>query len=1131
MKLTDEQQLIIQHTGAQVVVAGAGTGKTETLIRHILHLLLEKKYALHEVVAITFTEKAAAEMRERVYKTISHQYDSAVDEEEKQCIQQLRINFPAQNRITTIDGFNASLLASYPEFSPLPVDYQIVDDYSGFILKTETQRAFLKELETNETLTELLEQFLALYEQMEQSLFEKIVFLAAQPSEELEELAKEISREEFEERLYLLLPPHAQQMRKRFLASVPKDFPHEFNQLLHNPANVYQSGGMFTKEGVISKNWLKKNTQFAELAEVWPKNSAKSIKEGKAFLEKYPFIEDSASSTGDVFQEDWECHQALRQIAVFALLYQKKYQDTIRKLGTVKFEDVAGAALEMLEKNPGLREEVRRSIKHILVDEFQDTNRVQWRLIELLRGDDNVMLVGDPKQSIYRFRGADVAVFDEVRTTFEASRQRELTVSQRAVPALVHFYNDLFADVFATANGRESYEAAHQDLHIGRGHEPHSGVTWIQGIENQENDGYEEDKYEEILPDKETAKESLLTALAHFLRLLQTDAESLAAHGGGKTILLPAYEKIAQKLADNEPGVIGVLCATHNVKQKLEKVLRDHDVKFSSYHGRGFYSSLPVLLAINLARFFYRQEDSLALAGMLRSPLGGVSDVTLARLSLLDTTLWNALSQAATDPAHLPEEQEHLARLFEMFLAWRDAARVLPFSDVLEKVWNDSWLSFYFELGNDGGQQEENFSKLIDVLRKAQQASEYGLLEVIEFLQTLRDQESKEADAELPEGGSVQLMTVHASKGLGFDMTILAQLDGASGTYREQVRAGVLGSPPRKYFALKSMDGKDSKKESALWAILKSEDAAREEAEFKRQLYVACTRAKDHLILVIPPEMKNSKAGRWLEPFKHTHALAHYNLSGLQDLMSSVSQTTLTAQEGLTGLPVEIEKPLDGTALPVEISVSQLLDHVFPEAEKEQSPLDESEENAIPFDAKSRGSLIHRLLEWDGKSNLTSLANLMRFYNLALGNTKEIQQLAQSARDHLLQLPLGHDAALHEVPFTLSAKTLQGHFSEVAMSASLKTWINNPQGGQWCNGIIDYLAPVTNGGYAILDFKTHWNPAVQHSAFTRNRIEMQLQIYALAVEQLGFEVKKLYALRIYGDNGQVELEQFDLPGK
>lgn len=1102
MKLNKDQEKIVMHDGAQIVVAGAGTGKTETLTQHIMYLLLEKKYELREVVAMTFTEKAAAEMRERVYKAISEKVLSTKDikdYEELFRLEQLRRDFPAQNRITTIDGFNAGLLSAYPEYSPLPADYQVVDDYSEFILETDTRRAFLQEIEKDEL---LLEQFLAFHEQMEQKkLLGTIVELAREKSGDLRELQQDISREEFEDELRKMIPVNEQSLWEDYVESLPDDIPGDVLQVLRDKENAIS---ILTETGGFRKKWLDANVTSTDFVDNWPQETVKNFDTWRKYLKKYAMVFDAEKLSPDFFEMDWACHQALRKLAAMALLYQQVERDIIRSQGRVRFQDVAEAALEMLKNYPAQLEEIRRGIRHILVDEFQDTSLVQWDLIQLLRGKSNIMLVGDPKQSIYRFRGADVTVFEKVRVQkFATNEQRELTESQRSCPELVRFYNDLFAGVLSTQEDRPAYEAAHQDLQIADRKQKESdektvkgGVTWI----------------ESTFEENEMVMTNPAAALAMFLRSLQEDACSISE--GESKVLLPQYQEISQKLAKNESGVIGVLFATHAKKKEAEKVLRAADVQFSSYHGRGFYDSMPVLLAINLARFFNDPQDNLALTGILRSPLCGVTDDLIAALTLQNDDLWQALQNLADEDHHL------FAQIAKMLKGWLDVSRVLPFSDVLEKVWNDSWLPFYFQLEDDGGQQEENFYKLVDILRNAQRDKEYGMAEIVAFLQTLRDKKASEAEAELPEGGSVQLMTVHAAKGLGFDMTILAQTDRSAGATSRKVRSGELGNPPQKYFSIKSLDREDSKTETTLWSLLRRDDAARERAELKRQLYVACTRAKEHLVLLEPAESRPNSWGKWLESVRGIHGLQRYTYTRLQQLKADWPQKT---EEKKSKEMSPVQEPLDGTDLPAKISVSQLLDHLFPQAEKDIESIEENEMRERSFGAKERGSLIHRLLEWDGKSTFTALENLMRFNGLPVNDSHAMHDLAQAVRAELLQLPFDHKNAQQEFAFVLPAAKLRECVGEMELEEDLEEWLAADD--SWCNGIIDYLVPLQSGGHAILDFKTHWNPAAQHSEATQKRIKKQLQLYAVAAKQLGFDVKNLYAMRIYGNSGEIQLEE------
>ena len=1099
--LTGQQNEIINHDGAQIVVAGAGTGKTTTLTQYILYLLQEKKYSLKEIVAITFTEKAAGEMREKVYKEIPPAIRDAKDMPELYRLTNLQVDFPAQNRIMTIDAFYASLLSSYPEFSPLPAEYQIIDDYSGFVLETESQQAFFNELSQNENHAELFSDFLNLYDRIGQSrLLNIITDLAKETHEELQRLTVEKTRKEFEADLLSLLMQHGGELWESFLASLPEDIPTELDAPLHDLEAVIKPRGIFGVDGKFNKKSREAYPEFT--AALQPKIAAtvKALKDHH----KIPFMQDPSTPVGNAFEMDWQCHVALRSLARLALIYQEQRQNIVRAQGKARFDDVANAVLEMLLQYPHVLEQVRADIKHILVDEFQDTNQAQWRIIEMLSSGDNLMLVGDPKQSIYGFRGADVAVFETVRkSTFNDDNRRELTSSQRSIPSLVQFYNEAFSEIFPSQQRRD-YEAIHQNLKEHREPQTEGGVTWIEST-------FVEDDVEGEDPPQ---------SLALFLRALQEDVRNI--DNGNTESLMPQYKDIVELIAKGETGVIGILCDTHSIKTLFEKALRDHGVEFSSYHGKGFYDSMPVLLAINLARFFYNQNDSLALAGLLRSPLCGFSDDVLLRLSLRNQILWEALGDAASDASLFPDLQDQCKQVKNQLQGWCDAARVLSFSDVLEEVWQGSWLAFYHALDENGEQLDENFGKLIDILRAAQQNSQYGLVEVIEFLQTLREKHSSEAQAELPVSGAVQIMTIHASKGLGFNMTILAHVDRQSRPDSDSVRCEKLRDKSQKYFSIKNLE-EGSEDKTYLWNILAHERKAQEQAELKRKLYVACTRAKEHLVIAIPQQSTKSPTMRQLEPLRSLPCYQKFTLQELSNISSRSDEDPQTTRT--CSLPDRVEEALTGDALPSEVSVSQLLDQLYPHAEKEIDKWEEYETSDLPIKAKERGSLIHRLLEWDGKSTFTAIENLMRFNNLPVTDSNAMETLARKVREILLKQPFDHKKAKKEVVFSVPASTFRDLLEKTEMNEALTNWYKID--GNWCNGIIDYLVPLQDGGCAILDFKTHWNPAAQHSESTEKRIEMQLRLYAAAARKLGFEVKKLSALRIYGNSGEMQLEEIE----
>jgi ATP-dependent helicase/nuclease subunit A len=448
------------------------------------------------------------------------------------------------------------------------------------------------------------------------------------------------------------------------------------------------------------------------------------------------------------------------------------------------FTDLQRAALQLLTGRSEVSERLRAGARHILIDEFQDTNIAQWQLIDSFRSQDNVLIVGDGKQAIYQFRGGDITVFEEVQNLLLGDKAPDtLTISRRSNPTIVEFCNDLFRSLLPPAEHREAFEAEFQALESGRPAGGDGGVCVVRGSGSHEEPSQPglgfADSDSSVTSGETDEQAELAQAVAMLLAEIQADADE------GVRRRRPEFAAISEKIRRNEAGVIGLLFRTHARKAVFESALREHDVRFVSVKGIGFYQSQQVMDVINLASFCFDTADSLALAGVLRSPLVGLSDRALLELrtSYPEGSLWqavlNATNETSTDVALSQDDWRALRLCIPRLSRWRERLGVVPFSAVLELVWRESELAFCDALFSDAPQRLENWRKIIEVLRDREERGHGSTREIVEFLSAQASEEENEADASLPgDSGSIQLMTVFAAKGLGFDMTVVAQTDG-----------------------------------------------------------------------------------------------------------------------------------------------------------------------------------------------------------------------------------------------------------------------------------------------------------------------------------------------------------------
>ena len=876
--LTEAQAKIRDFDGANlVVVAGAGTGKTEALTQRVLRLLVRGDgtkagpVPLDGVLALTFTDKAAAEMRARVYGGLVRALRNCSDERERERLETLRADFGARNRILTFDALNRRLLSLFPEKSALSPTQTLLGDADRFRMRADLTRAFWDRCEAFDAAQKSdLWEFLARFPSRSAAL-EAIATLAQTeraptldrlrhlPIEDAYACEIECLVADFERRTQ---QAHEKNERiawrnlERALRNWP-DLPPLVAQKLRDPEALLQSGakGVVTQSGGWSVSFSK--LLPFELSSRFTREILPFVVAWRELAQGQPAQIERDERAKTV---EYASRRAVAFLAGHALWWQAQRKRWCETHALADFSDIAEAALALVQ-NPDVAKTLQKTLRVILIDEFQDTNAAQWALIDAIRDKKrgNVLIVGDEKQAIYGFRGGDMTVFDRVRRLLLDGREaHELRESHRSTRALVEWTNAVFERVLPAPAEREIYEAPFQALVSMRAEEPAQPVsqglwklvagTWLSPAETESLG--------------KTEQPALATA--RFLRQLCDDAARLAraenspSENAPVALAHPEFAHIARLIAAGAPA-IGLLFSSHKVKAEFEAALRSLEVPFTSVKGIGFFQSDPVCWTLHLLGVLLDASDFASWVGLARSPLGGLSDV--------------AVFEKKLGVSHSREADACAAQLLENRLeSWREMARVLPFSDLLESVLNETELAFYEAGFGDFAQREANWRKLLDLIRTRESQGLGGLRDLLDFLRPLWKDSTREADAALPSDGSIALLTAHGAKGLGFPMVIVAQTDASTRTESPNFLRGEIGGEAFYAFRMSDFDlenedeAKDKEQPPLLYQILREERKKRAVAEFKRLFYVACTRARDTTVFVWPVNKTGQPAkGCWAD--------------------------------------------------------------------------------------------------------------------------------------------------------------------------------------------------------------------------------------------------------------------------
>jgi ATP-dependent helicase/nuclease subunit A len=511
--------------------------------------------------------------------------------------------------------------------------------------------------------------------------------------------------------------------------------------------------------------------------------------------------------------------------------------------GVLDFQDLLVQTRNLLRDDAGVRERLQRRYRFVLIDELQDTDPVQMELVELLTGADltlgKLFAVGDHSQSIYRFRGADVQLFKQLRRRMPHEGRLGLTRNFRSQPAILDFVNALVGSSFAEApdrwrqTGLEDYEPLHAHFaQVNPG--PCVEFLWSPRA------------------DEDLANEARATEAAWIARRIAAmvrQSEKLVTEDG--------------QLRSVRPGDIVLLFRAMTNVELYESALRGEGLDYYLVGGRAFFAQQEIYDLLNLLRALENPQDEVSLAGTLRAPFCCLSDEALYVLSRPGKGLWAGLHDDIAR-SHLSDDDRPRADLAARNLAgWRAAKDRLPIAGLINRVFADCGYDAATQFEFLADRKLANLWKLVDLARRFDRSGLFGLAEFIARLGDLvKSQPREEQAATQPENADVvRLMSIHQAKGLEFPVVFLVDMAAPVGSRHPPVahwdaRLGCVVRPPSEDPPPFTDFG---------WKLWQAGEEVEDWREDLRTLYVACTRAEDYLVLSASLKDSFRPDGAWMQ--------------------------------------------------------------------------------------------------------------------------------------------------------------------------------------------------------------------------------------------------------------------------
>lgn len=798
--LNSQQAEAVGEFGTDLLVtAGAGTGKTSVLSSKYLRLLEEHRASVSEIVAITFTKKAAAEMRNRIQQEIlAHTLEETTAEEVDFWQKQLRSLESA--RITTFHSFCLGLLHEHPlDIGLAPVTNILGDGEETIYLNQAIEQSLLKSFHDpnldSQTLTRLVLDF----------GWDTFIRNLADIYRRIRESGRHFDEIVRRSMAFLEAAIHQVPYQINHIDEEIVDFL-EFCKTVKLTERAEEIVNTFRDEYRVRQEILKNNpgsdsvlSIFSQLKKGLPKTVPGSIKDRVVGIHEMM----------DAYSRKLLDQEAIQRMAIVGSLLQEintTYSNVKKELGLMDFTDQIRLVRDLLLDHPDILTEARQEIQYLLVDEFQDTNSLQAEIVELLVGTGHntgrLMVVGDIKQSIYRFRGAEADLIEDFAERLRQSQGKVIPLTQnyRSNATIIRFVNSFCRDLF-------------------------------------QNESFDYQCLEAAGKDVEGNIEFLLTG--------GNDREAEARMVARRIAQLVRNDNF--KYGDIKYRDIVILFRASTSMQLYQQALQEMAIPYYTASGGGFYRRPEVVDQLNLLRLVEQRYHGVALLGLLNSPYVSLSAESLLWLSEGRELLEQFYGQEEFS-VHIPGTERFRLEGFRKLLLYLQQNReYLNIAAIIRTaLQNSNYREVLWSMPH-AGQRLANLDKLLE---KADEFTGKGfndLRRFLEFIEKLEEVEVVEGEAQTQAetGDAVRLMTIHRAKGLEFPVVILPDLDrqfpiNSQGRLAFHKSAG-LG------LSIRLGDGESAP--SSLWERIKELDKREELAELKRVLYVALTRAKQQLIM------------------------------------------------------------------------------------------------------------------------------------------------------------------------------------------------------------------------------------------------------------------------------------------
>lgn len=872
-KKTAEQIEAIYTAGQNILVsASAGSGKTFVMAERILDQLA-RGVEISQLFISTFTVKAATELKERLEKKISQQIQESRDVDLKQHLGRQLADLP-NAAIGTMDSFTQKFLGKHGYLIDIAPNFRILQNESEqLLLKNEVFHQVFEDHyqgENKEKFSSLVKNFAGRGKDergLRQQVYKIYDFLQSTSSPQ--KWLNESFLKGFEEADFVNEKDKLTEQIKQALWNLEsffryhldndaKEFPkaaylEAVQQVLDELSSLNQESDSQAYQAVLARIVvISKEKNGRALANSSRKADLKPLAdayndERKVQFAKLGQLADQITILDyqERYHEDtWELAKTFQ---TFMSDFVEAYRERKRQENAFEFADISHYTIEILENFPQVRETYQERFHEVMVDEYQDTNHIQERMLELLSNGHNRFMVGDIKQSIYRFRQADPQIFNEKFQRYAQNPQEGklilLKENFRSSSEVLSATNDVFGRLMDQEVGEINYDSMHQLVFANTKLTPNPDnkaefLLYDKGDSGQEKEESDED-----------------TKLTGEMRLVIKEISKLHQEKG------VAFKEIA------------LLTSSRSRNDQILLALSEYGIPVKTDGEQNNYlQSLEVQVMLDTLRVIHNPLQDYALVALMKSPMFGFDEDELVRLSLqkaenkiqenLYEKLFNAQKQAASQKELIHTAlAEKLSQFMDTLDSWRLYAKTHSLYDLIWKIYNDRFYYDYVGALPNGPARQANLYALALRADQFEKSNFKGLSRFIRMIdQVLEAQHDLASVAVAPPKDAVELMTIHKSKGLEFPYVFILNMDqdfnkqdsmsdvilsrqnGLGVKYIAKVETGAVEAhyPKTIKLSISSLTYTQNEEELQLASY----------SEQMRLLYVAMTRAEKKLYLV-----------------------------------------------------------------------------------------------------------------------------------------------------------------------------------------------------------------------------------------------------------------------------------------